>query len=76
VAILVLVAVWPGLAVSGSGRRITWLATVYVSDPLGIDVARSRLSWMLDSSQRVQVQTGYQVLGTSDVGGFRLGCVE
>jgi alpha-L-rhamnosidase len=34
----------------------------YRSNPLGIDVAKSRLSWILESSKRGQMQTAYQIL--------------
>lgn len=38
----------------------------YLADPLGIDVPRPRLSWLLDSATRDQRQTAYQVLVASD----------
>jgi alpha-L-rhamnosidase len=34
----------------------------YATNPLGIDTARPRLSWVLESSERNQVQTAYQIL--------------
>ena len=34
----------------------------YLVDPLGIDASRPRLSWILDSNQRGEMQTAYQVL--------------
>lgn len=37
----------------------------YVVNPLGIDVAQPRFSWMLDHSERSQLQSAYQVLVTS-----------
>jgi alpha-L-rhamnosidase len=42
--------------------RINDLRCEYLADPLGIDVARPRLSWKLRSSWRGQKQTAYQVL--------------
>lgn len=39
----------------------------YTNNPLGLDVARPRLSWVTTSPQRGQVQTAYQILvGTSE----------
>lgn len=46
--------------VSVSGLRCEYLA-----NPLGIDARQPRLSWLLESSQRGQVQTAYQVLVAS-----------
>lgn len=37
----------------------------YRADPLGIDITNPRLSWTLESSQRGQKQTAYQVLVAS-----------
>jgi len=37
----------------------------YRIDPLGIDVARPRLSWTLESSRRAQCQTAYRLLVAS-----------
>lgn len=37
----------------------------YLTDPLGIDTPQPRLSWILESNQRAQRQTGYQVLVAS-----------
>jgi alpha-L-rhamnosidase len=37
----------------------------YLVDPLGIDVVRPRLSWVLQSEERGQKQTGYQILVAS-----------
>ena len=34
----------------------------YKKDPLGIDVSKPRLSWVLESDQRNQKQTAYQIL--------------
>jgi len=36
-------------------------------DPLGIDVVHPRLSWVLESAKRDQVQTGYQIRVASSV---------
>jgi alpha-L-rhamnosidase len=40
----------------------TRLRCEYATNPLGIDVARPQLSWALESRQRGQVQTAYQIL--------------
>ena len=37
----------------------------YLADPLGIDAARPRLSWIVRSGERAQVQTAYRVLVAS-----------
>jgi alpha-L-rhamnosidase len=50
-----------GLADVQVGR----LRCEYLLDPLGIDVARPRLSWTLQSPERGQRQTAYQVLVAS-----------
>lgn len=41
------------------------LRVEYKENPLGIDVAEPRLSWLLDSSERGQQQTAYRVLAAS-----------
>jgi alpha-L-rhamnosidase len=38
----------------------------YLEDPIAIDVAKPRFSWMLNHSERGQVQTAYQLLVSSD----------
>lgn len=42
--------------------RVARLRCEYRVDPLGIDVRRPRLSWVLLSGERAQIQTAYQVL--------------
>lgn len=68
-ALCVLVAVAAGQApASGSaeaGVRVTQTFTEYARNPLGLDVARPRLSWRLDSPERGQAQTAYQVVVAS-----------
>jgi len=52
-----------GCAVStGSGVAVKKLRCEYRLNPLGIDVVEPRLSWVLESSQRDQKQTAYQIL--------------
>ncbi|MCC6698831.1 MAG: family 78 glycoside hydrolase catalytic domain [Candidatus Hydrogenedentes bacterium] len=42
--------------------EVTKLRCEYRVNPLGIDVAAPRLSWVIESKQRGQVQTAYQIL--------------
>ena len=37
----------------------------YLGNPLGIDVTRPRLSWVLESAKRGQTQTAYRILVAS-----------
>ncbi|MHA1132484.1 MAG: glycoside hydrolase family 78 protein [Candidatus Helarchaeota archaeon] len=37
----------------------------YLNNPLGIDVDKPRLSWILESDERNQIQTAYQILVAS-----------
>jgi len=55
-------------APTAAGVAVADLKCEYLADPLGIDVARPRLSWRLearDPSERGQRQTAYQVLASS-----------
>ena len=45
-----------------AGLVVTALKTEYKVDPLGIDVATPRLSWVLSSADRAQIQTAYRVI--------------
>jgi alpha-L-rhamnosidase len=50
---------------SAAGRGILVpfvLRCEYLIDPLGIDNSEPRLSWIVDSGQRGQRQTAYQIL--------------
>ena len=42
------------------------LTCEYAVNPLGIDVARPRFSWILESARRGQMQSAYQVLVATD----------
>ena len=44
------------------GLEVIEVTTEYASNPVGIDSARPRFSWILDSDQRGQQQTAYQIL--------------
>ncbi|MDP9362916.1 MAG: hypothetical protein M3Q10_01575, partial [Chloroflexota bacterium] len=46
--------------------RATGLRCEYLTDPLGIDVARPRLSWTLESGRRGERQSAYRILVASD----------
>ena len=46
---------------SDSDMEATHLRTEYANNPLGIDVTEPRLSWQLQSSERGQYQTAYQI---------------
>ena len=48
-----------------SDIRVTGLRCEYRVDPLGIDVVKPRLSWVLQSSRRGQKQTAYRILVAS-----------
>ncbi len=45
--------------------NITKLKCEYLVDPLAIDVSSPRLSWVIESRERGQRQTAYQVLVAS-----------
>jgi alpha-L-rhamnosidase len=47
--------------------QITSLRCEYSIDPLGIDVLRPRLSWVLESGQRGQKQTAYRILAAGSL---------
>jgi hypothetical protein len=48
-----------------AGLRVDRLRCEYLENPLGIDAAQPRLSWILDSNERGQRQTAYQILAAS-----------
>lgn len=54
----------PAYGDEGPGRPMT-LRCEYLTDPLGIDVRQPRFSWVLQHSERGQLQTAYQVLVAS-----------
>lgn len=45
--------------------RPVYLRCEYRVDPLGIDIPKPRLSWVLESNQRGQRQTGYRIIAAS-----------
>jgi alpha-L-rhamnosidase len=48
-----------------AGINVERLRCEYLTNPLGIDAAKPRLSWILQSAERGQRQTAYQVLVAS-----------
>lgn len=53
------------LAAHAGDLRITRMTCDYRENPLGVDAARPQLSWQLESAERGQKQTAYQVLVAS-----------
>jgi alpha-L-rhamnosidase len=50
---------------AGRAARATNLRCEYFANPLGIDVEKPRLSWVIESARRGERQTAYQVLVAS-----------
>ena len=48
-----------------SAAELTNLRCEYLADPLGIDVEKPRLSWVIESGRRGEWQTAYQVVVAS-----------
>lgn len=65
VCFVLLVSVFLLFGFSRDTLHIDQLSCEYRTDPLGIDTARPRLSWMLFSDIRGQSQTAYQILAAS-----------
>lgn len=61
IAIFLFAAAFSALA----GLEVGQLRCEYLENPLGIDVAQPRLSWVLDSAVRGEKQTAYQILVAS-----------
>src|ERR1043165_1636703 len=47
---------------SSSGLHLEHLRCEYLENPLGIDAAHPHLSWVLQSEERGQKQTSYEIL--------------
>jgi alpha-L-rhamnosidase len=60
-----LVGVGMAMGLSGGGLAADNLRCEYRVDPLGIDVTQPRLSWIVQSSERGQKQTAYQIMVSS-----------
>ena len=76
IVVLLLSAVLAGAGCQGGrvlspmkqGVRVMRLRCEYLADPMGIETASPRLSWVLESSERRQRQSGYQILVASEPG--------
>jgi alpha-L-rhamnosidase len=55
----------PGFPARGASLKVEGLKCEYRVNPLGLDTPQPRLSWLLESPQRGQRQTAYQVLAAS-----------
>jgi alpha-L-rhamnosidase len=65
-AILTIVSVFLGPApTEAADLTPVLLKCEYAANPIGVDVARPRFSWVLKSARRGQVQTAYQILVAS-----------
>jgi hypothetical protein len=49
----------------GSGLTVSELFTEYAVNPVGVDVPRPRLAWLLESGRRGQLQSAYQIVVAS-----------
>lgn len=54
-----------GTTTTFANTKITYLRCEYLESPLGIDSRQPRLSWNIESDERGQTQTAYQVLVAS-----------
>ena len=61
IAAIALLSCLPAIAAAS----LTNLRCEYRAQPMGIDVAKPRLSWMLESAQRGAKQSAYQILVAS-----------
>ncbi|MGG1636212.1 family 78 glycoside hydrolase catalytic domain [Paenibacillus sp. NRS-1760] len=51
----------------GTGQMTAYdLHTEYSHNPIGIDNSKPRLSWLLESTERAQMQTAYQIIVASE----------
>lgn len=58
------------IILTGCGKRALILNSLkceYLTNPLGIDVTTPRLSWVLESTERGQKQTAYQIMVASSL---------
>jgi len=49
------------------------LTCEYIKNPLGIDTKKPRLSWLLESKERDQIQTGYELIVSNNPGDIQKG---
>jgi alpha-L-rhamnosidase len=69
------IILWTVLAAlpAAAATRVTTVRTEYLSNPIGIDAANPRFSWVLESSVRGDLQTAYQILVSSSSKALALG---
>ena len=65
IAVIALLNVAPIAFAADSPVRLTELTAEHLEHPLGIGVARPRLSWKLQSDRPGEVQTAYEVRAAS-----------
>ena len=53
---------WHGTQPAASAVEVGDLRCEYIANPIGVDVTRPRLSWVLTSHRRGDTQSAYQVL--------------
>lgn len=54
-----------GVSIGSYAASVTRLRCEYLENPLGIDATRPRLSWNMESNERAELQSGYQILVAS-----------
>src|SRR5215831_13776779 len=64
-ALAALLLSFAGLFSGYAGTTVGELRCEYLENPIGIDVEHPRLSWVMNSTERGQTQTAYQVLVAS-----------
>jgi alpha-L-rhamnosidase len=62
ISVLLVLAGASATRMSGAPPLVSGLRCELSADPLGIDVAKPRLSWVIESDERGQSQSGWQVL--------------
>lgn len=63
--ILFLVHIFPEASFSSSHINVSGLRCEYIENPLGMDNEHPKLSWLINSEERNQKQTAYQILVSS-----------
>lgn len=73
ISLTLLLAVCPGRAAGQGGGeppiglQANQLKCEHLTNPLGIEAPQPRLSWVLESNERAQLQTAYQILVASSL---------
>ena len=66
--ICLVIILWQALPLAAfADLSVADLRTEYRENPLGIDEARPRLMWRLESNERAQEQSGYRILVATTV---------